>query len=100
MQYDPVVKKFRRIGYKLFHGKWLRLMGGQKYKGELVKGSISKGSANPSDSKINFAVPYSKVRDTYEAPLPACDIKPGILTYLFDRYAEQSKKRTDIQALF
>jgi hypothetical protein len=33
---DPVVNKFWRIGYKMFHGKWLRFMRGPKSRGELI----------------------------------------------------------------
>ena len=61
---------------------------------------MSKGSLDPSSSKINFAVPYSKVRDTLEAPLPAVDIKPGILTYILDRYAEQASSEQTFKLCF
>ena len=33
----PAVNKFWRIGYKMFHGKWLRFISGPKNKGDLVK---------------------------------------------------------------
>jgi hypothetical protein len=33
---DTAVNKFWRIGYKMFHGKWLRYMNGPKNKGDLV----------------------------------------------------------------
>ena len=45
-----------------------------------MKGVVSKAILDPSNSKINVVVPYSKVRDSVEAPLPVVDIKPGILT--------------------
>ncbi|MEW8542406.1 MAG: YqaJ viral recombinase family protein, partial [Candidatus Thiodiazotropha sp.] len=92
MRYEPVVKKFWRIGYKLFHGKWLRFMSGPKNKGEIVKSSTKRGLFDPRNSKINFAVPYQKIRDSTEGPVSACDIKPGILSYLLDKYAEQASK--------
>jgi hypothetical protein len=38
MRYEcPAVNKFWRIGYKMFHGKWLRFMSGPKNKGDIVK---------------------------------------------------------------
>jgi hypothetical protein len=33
----PAVNKFWRIGYKIFHGKWLRFMSGPKNTGDIVK---------------------------------------------------------------
>ena len=100
MQYNPDITKFWGIGYKLFHLKWLRCIGGPKYKRELVKGVMSKGSLDPSNFKINFAVPYSKVRDSLEAPLPAVDIKPAILTCLLDKYAEQARSEQTFKLCF
>ena len=38
MRYEcPAVNKFWRIGYTMFHGKWLRFMSGPKNKGDIVK---------------------------------------------------------------
>jgi hypothetical protein len=38
MRYEcPAVNKFWRIGYKMFHGKWLRFTSGPKNKGDIVK---------------------------------------------------------------
>ena len=38
MRYEcPTVNKFWPIGYKMFHGKWLRFMSGPKNKGDIVK---------------------------------------------------------------
>jgi len=38
MRYDETVCKFWRVGYKLFHGKFLRFMSGPKNKGQLIFG--------------------------------------------------------------
>ena len=38
MRYEcPAVNKFWQIGYKIFHGKWLRFMSGPKNTGDIVK---------------------------------------------------------------
>ena len=38
MRYEcPAVNKFWRIGYKMFHDKWLRFMSGPKNKGDIIK---------------------------------------------------------------
>ena len=38
MRYEcSAINKFWRIGYKMFHGKWLRFMSGPKNKGDIVK---------------------------------------------------------------
>lgn len=55
-----------------------------------MKNTLSKGMFDPSQSKINFAVPYHKVRNATEAPLSAKDIQPGILTYVLDKFAQQA----------
>lgn len=33
MRYDDKIKQFWKIGYRLFHGKWLKFMGGPKHTG-------------------------------------------------------------------
>jgi hypothetical protein len=42
MRYSDKVKQFWRIGYKLFHGKWLGFMGGPKHRGQVVVGNTEK----------------------------------------------------------
>ena len=100
MRYDPGVKKFWRIGYKIFHGKWLRFMSGPKNKGDIEKSSTNRGMFDPNNAKINFAVPYQRIRDNTEAQDPASDIKPGILSYLLDKYAEQAKEDQTFRLCF
>jgi hypothetical protein len=36
MRYSDKVKEFWKIEFKLFHGKWLRFMGGPKHRGQLL----------------------------------------------------------------
>jgi hypothetical protein len=54
MRYDTAVNKFWRIGYKMFHGKWLRYMSGPKNKGDLVNRLSAPGEFDPKGSRINF----------------------------------------------
>jgi hypothetical protein len=87
---DPVVNKFWRIGYKMFHGKWLRFMSGPKSRGGLINNITSPGNFDPTQSRINFSVPFAKVKSTSESPVPPSQVKPGILTHLLDKFAEQA----------
>ena len=50
--YSDKVKHFWRIGYRLFHGKWLKFMRGPKFTGTLTTGQSHKGIFSPADAKI------------------------------------------------
>jgi hypothetical protein len=69
MRYSNKVKQFWRIGYKLFHGKWLRFMGGPKHRGQVVAGNTEKGNFKPAESEINVAVPHRAVVSSELSPL-------------------------------
>ena len=48
MRYNDIaVNKLWRIGYKMFHGKWLRYMSGPKNKGDLVNRLSAPGEFDP-----------------------------------------------------
>lgn len=55
MRYSNEVKKFWRVGLKLFKGRFFRFMSGIKN-----QGLENRGSFLPDDSAINFAVPDRK----------------------------------------
>ena len=76
MWYSPNVVKFWRIGYRLFHGKFLRFMGGYKNLGQGGR------ELRPVDSKINFAVP--NVKQLFAQKVGVDSISPGILYDLLD----------------
>jgi hypothetical protein len=57
MRYRPESMKFWQIGYRLFHGKFLRFMSGPRNLGQVLDCSSEKGSLNPLESKVNFIVP-------------------------------------------
>ena len=46
------VKHFWRIGFRLFHGKWLKCMSGPKNTGTLTTVQTDKGLFSPADAKI------------------------------------------------
>ena len=85
MRYDDQVTKFWRIGYKLFHGKFLRFMGGPKNKGQVIFGETTRGTYTTTDSRINFAVPVSRVSDLNRSPLAPDNIRPGIIQPLLEK---------------
>lgn len=101
MRYDnSAVNKFWRIGYKMFHGKWLRYMSGPKHKGDLINGQSHPGEFDPKLSRINYSVPFSKVTGTSESPVPSSQIRPGIVSHLLDKVAEQSNKYQTFKLCF
>ena len=57
MRYCKEIKEFWYTGYKLFHGKFLRFMGGPKNHGSVVGMQAERGNYDPKVSMINFAVP-------------------------------------------
>ena len=74
-------KLFWRVGYKLLHGNFLRLMSG----GKSERQGLHEGYSNldPQKSTINFAVPDVKVIREFNAwsyleNIPK-EISPGIL---------------------
>ena len=63
MRYDEDVKRFWRLGLKLFKGRFLKFMGGLKNTGQSKMKGVIHGSYAPSESKNNFAVPSRRVLD-------------------------------------
>lgn len=57
MRYGKETLKFWQIGYRLFHGKFLRFMSGPRSYGQVLDGTSEKGVFDPLHSKVNFAVP-------------------------------------------
>ena len=57
MRYRQDTYLFWIYGYLLLKGRFLRLMGGTKFRGNIIENSSSRGSFCPKDSKINFIVP-------------------------------------------
>ena len=74
MRYSDEVRRFWRVGLKLFKGKFLRFMSGMKNSGQDIAGQTSYKA---SESYVNFAVPDRKILDKFESPVRCSN--PGIL---------------------
>ena len=57
MRYSEETKKFWKLGYQIFGGKFIRFMSGFKNESQIVFGEASKGKCAPDKSDINFVVP-------------------------------------------
>ena len=82
MRYSPEVKMFWRTGLKLFRGSFLRFMGGQKNKGQVINSEATPGLYTPHDSKVNFVVPDRRMLK--EDSLIMTEKKPAILHNMID----------------
>lgn len=84
MRYSDEIKLFWRIGSKLFHGRFLRFMSGQKSTAEFL---------SDHRTPFNFAVPSKHVLQTNQV-FQSSDIKPGLLPNILDTYAETECSKT------
>ena len=82
MRYTDEVKRFWRVGLKLFKGKFLRFMSGMKNRGQQDIDETVQNTYKPSESLVNFAVPDRKILDKLESPFQ-CGA-PGILIDMID----------------
>ena len=53
----PATTQFWQVGYRIFHGKFIRFMSGTKNLGQIISNNTDKGYFDPNASSINFAVP-------------------------------------------
>ena len=90
VRYSTKLNISGHIGYRLFHGKWLKFMRRPKHTGTLMTEQSDRGIFSPQEAKINFAVPILSVRSTELAPVKPSEIMPGTLNYLLDKVAESS----------
>ena len=77
MKYQTETMQFWQIGYRLFHGKFLRFMSGLRNYGQVLNKNAERSELNPSDSRINFAVPAQK--NLYRKEDKLLPIYPGII---------------------
>ena len=82
MRYSDEVKRFWRVGLKLFKGKFLRFMSGMKNSGQQDIDVTSQNTYKASESLVNFAVPDRKILDKLESPVQCS--APGILIDMID----------------
>ena len=82
MRYTDEVKRFWRVGLKLFKGKILCSMSGMKNRGQQDIDETVQNTYKTSESLVNFAVPDRKIHDKLESPFQ-CGA-PGILIGMID----------------
>ena len=87
MRYNfPETLKFWRVGYKLFHGRFIRFMGGPKYAGKVLEGV----ELLPETAGINFAVSHKQILLKEESGFLK-ESKPGIIETMIEAIAQNSK---------
>jgi hypothetical protein len=81
MRYSDITKRFWKVGYRMFHGKFLYFMDGTKSVNQVVKGLADRGEFSPTDALINFAVPSITTIDRFQVSYINTDkiIQPGII---------------------
>lgn len=91
MTYSNQTKLFWRVGYKLFHGSFLRFMSGGKNEGRLIQ---EQNHLDPTLAIINFAVPDEKIIrsfNTVDIDLPP-ELQPGLIHQSLALKAAQTEK--------
>jgi len=83
MKYSHEIKQFWLLGYRIFHGKFLRYMCGIRHTGDVKTATTSKSMYSPSQSNINFAVPDIKILAA-SASIKSSEMKPGLLPQMLD----------------
>ena len=84
-------KKFWKLGWMLFGGKFIRFMTGYKNTTQVTFGDTSRGNFNPETSDINFAVPDIKVLRNFKPygdNSPQNTRHPGIFLDLLEEVAK------------
>lgn len=83
MRYGEEVKEFWRIGLRLFHGRFLRFMGGPKNRGQILHKQASPGSYQPEEASINLVVPDRRALVDEQKLVE--NSKPGILYNVIEK---------------
>ena len=100
MTYPDSSKLFWRVGYKLFHGGFIRFMSGGKSEGQLVEGADDEKDSfsnelKPDQSNINFSVPdLHVIRDFKACPSlqnTSSDLPPGVIAECIDMKAKRQE---------
>lgn len=73
MRYSLQTKKFWKLGWRLFGGRFLNFMGG-----DIVLQKAAKGFFPPKSSEINFAVPDIKALRQFDPYSVEGERKPGV----------------------
>ena len=65
MRYMEQTKKFWKLGWRHFGGKFVRFMTGFKNTSDILSGESTKGECKPENSDINFVIPSLDVLRNY-----------------------------------
>ncbi|XP_062589952.1 uncharacterized protein LOC134251563 [Saccostrea cucullata] len=93
MCYRPETKRFWKIGYKLFHSKFLYFMGGPKNACQIKDGVATRGKMSTESSQINFVVPSAGVLSQFNVSNVDLNetLQPGILHPVLDALQVQEE---------
>ena len=86
MRYSDPVKLFWLTGLRLFHGRFLRFMGGPKHTGQIILSETSPGRFSPQSSKVNFVVPSRTLLQNEEIFVQGNE--PGIFPKMIEKLAQ------------
>ena len=93
MRYSKHVKRFWAVGYKLFHERFLRYMGGFKNTGDVMSGH-KRGCLQATNSRVNFVTPgVNTLRDLWKKHADDCE-KPCIITNNICMVADKGNETT------
>ena len=83
MRYSDRTKLFWTVVYRLCKGSGLKFFSGPKYWGQVVNKECDKSHYNPSNAKLNFAVPHEKVLRESRNGIPKL-VPPGKIVKCLD----------------
>ena len=93
MRYQTAALNFWKVGYRLFHGKFLRFISGQKSMGHSIDHPEDLGYIDPSSSSINFAVPSRCNLYRGDEQTQSNSFLPGIFHQAIDAISKTSENK-------
>ena len=96
MRYSDQTKKFWKLGWRVFGGKFINFMSGYKNTSQVVLGETKKGEFSPINSDINFAVPSVDILRNF-TPYSESETRerpPGMLTDAMYSLADALKSKS------
>ncbi|CAC5359137.1 uidA [Mytilus coruscus] len=95
MRYLKQKKQFWKLGMRLFGGKFIRFMSGNKNTSDVLYGESPPGYFDPSNSDIKFAIPSTDVLREY-THYNDCSGKrlPGIFTDVMQKVSQSMRDQS------
>ena len=94
MRYSDRTKLFWTVVYRLCKGSGLKFFSGPKNWGQVVNKECDKSHYNPSNAKLNFAVPHEKVLRECRNGIPKL-VPPGKIVKCLDMLSDKKRYCTD-----